>query len=247
MHSLILYHLSKRYIVFINKMFTLNKKRLRVVSHFHVWRTEERGSAITLCTVKTGWSSLREVLVEIRKVWTEHKFPNIVRSCTSHHAATRDEKAIFLYSFFFFFFFCLWLLFHTKRVKGKGQGFPCGSVVKNPPAKAGDMSSIPGPGKSHMPWSDKASVPQPLSLGSRTREQQQLKPTCPRACALQQEKPLQREAHALQLESSPWPPQLKKALVHQWRTSTPIQLLGVVISCCCHVLSFRSDHKLLPP
>ena len=29
-----------------------------------------------------------------------------------------------------------------------------GTVVKNPPANAGDMGSIPGPGKSHMPWSN---------------------------------------------------------------------------------------------
>ena len=33
------------------------------------------------------------------------------------------------------------------------QGFPGDSVVKNPPADAGDMGSIPGPGRSHMPWS----------------------------------------------------------------------------------------------
>ena len=25
---------------------------------------------------------------------------------------------------------------------------------KNPPASAGDMGSIPGPGRSYMPWSD---------------------------------------------------------------------------------------------
>ena len=31
------------------------------------------------------------------------------------------------------------------------MGFPGGSVVKNPPANAGDMGSIPGPGGSHMP------------------------------------------------------------------------------------------------
>ena len=29
-------------------------------------------------------------------------------------------------------------------------GFPGGSVVKNPPAHAGDKGSIPGPGRSHM-------------------------------------------------------------------------------------------------
>ena len=34
------------------------------------------------------------------------------------------------------------------------QGFPGGAVVKNPPANAGDMGSSPGPGRSHMPWSN---------------------------------------------------------------------------------------------
>jgi len=34
------------------------------------------------------------------------------------------------------------------------QGFPGGSVVEKPPAIAGDMSSIPGLGRSHMPWSN---------------------------------------------------------------------------------------------
>ena len=29
-------------------------------------------------------------------------------------------------------------------------GFPGGAVVKNPPANAGDMGSIPGPGRSHV-------------------------------------------------------------------------------------------------
>ena len=33
-------------------------------------------------------------------------------------------------------------------------GFPGGAVVKNTPANAGDMGSIPGPGRSHMPWSN---------------------------------------------------------------------------------------------
>ena len=34
------------------------------------------------------------------------------------------------------------------------KGFPGGAVVKNPPANAGDMDSSPGPGRSHMPWSN---------------------------------------------------------------------------------------------
>ena len=33
-------------------------------------------------------------------------------------------------------------------------GFPGGVVAGNPPAKAGDMGSIPGAGRSHMPWSN---------------------------------------------------------------------------------------------
>ena len=32
--------------------------------------------------------------------------------------------------------------------------FPGDAVVKNPPANAGDMGSSPGPGRSHMLWSN---------------------------------------------------------------------------------------------
>ena len=34
--------------------------------------------------------------------------------------------------------------------KKLNKDFPGGAVVKNPPAKAGDMGLIPGPGRSHM-------------------------------------------------------------------------------------------------
>ena len=34
------------------------------------------------------------------------------------------------------------------------EDVPGGSVVKNPPANPGDMGSIPGPGRSHMPRSN---------------------------------------------------------------------------------------------
>ena len=59
-------------------------------------------------------------------------------------------------------------------------------------------------------WSRKIShaLEQP-SLGSRAREPHLLQPTCPRACAMQQEKPQQGEAHASQ-QSSPGLPQLEK-------------------------------------
>ena len=36
----------------------------------------------------------------------------------------------------------------------KGRwGFPGDLVVKNPPTNAGDINSIPNPGRYHMPWS----------------------------------------------------------------------------------------------
>ena len=36
----------------------------------------------------------------------------------------------------------------------KARDFPGGTVVKNPPAKAGDTGPSPGPGRSHMPRSN---------------------------------------------------------------------------------------------
>ena len=58
-------------------------------------------------------------------------------------------------------------------------------MVKNPPASAGDMGSSPGPGRHHMPWSNKARAPQLLSLCSRAHEPQLLSPcaTTTEACA----------------------------------------------------------------
>ena len=43
---------------------------------------------------------------------------------------------------------------HTALFKTDNQDFPGDSVVKNPPAYAGDTGSIPGRGRSHMPWSN---------------------------------------------------------------------------------------------
>ena len=79
-----------------------------------------------------------------------------------------------------------------------GRDFPGGTVVKSPPASAGDMDSIPGPGRSHMPLSSRTRAPQLLSLLSRAHEPQLLslratttEALAARACALQQEKPPQ--------------------------------------------------------
>ena len=57
---------------------------------------------------------------------------------------------------------------------------------KNLPANAGDMGSIPGPGRFHMPRSSQGHVPQLLSPRAATTEAH-----VPRAYARQQEKPLQ--------------------------------------------------------
>ena len=42
----------------------------------------------------------------------------------------------------------------VTKIKGTDRGFPGGSVVGSLPANAGDMGSSPGPGRSHMPWSN---------------------------------------------------------------------------------------------
>ena len=65
--------------------------------------------------------------------------------------------------------------------------FPGGPVVGSLPANAGDTGLIPGPGRFQMPQVVCATTTEPLR---------------PKAWALQQQKPLQGEAHAPQLESS---------------------------------------------
>ena len=59
------------------------------------------------------------------------------------------------------------------------SGFPGGSVVKNPPVKAGDMSLISGPG-GYTSQSKETQEPQPWSLGSRARAPQQAEPRATR-------------------------------------------------------------------
>ena len=81
------------------------------------------------------------------------------------------------------------ILKHTHRA------FPAGAVVKNPPANAGDVGSIPGPGTSHMP---RATKPVHHNYCSRALEPQLLSPRAttteahaPRDGAPQHEKPRQ--------------------------------------------------------
>ena len=49
-------------------------------------------------------------------------------------------------------------------------------MVKNPPASAGDMGLLPGPGRFHVPLNNQACEPQLLSLCSRAQEPQLLSP-----------------------------------------------------------------------
>ena len=93
---------------------------------------------------------------------------------------------------------CTSHLHETNYLQLRFQSFPGGSVVKNLPTNAGDTGSISDPGRSHMLQSNYARAPQLLSLCSRawgpqllTLVLQLLKPACPRAHALQQEKPPQ--------------------------------------------------------
>ena len=44
---------------------------------------------------------------------------------------------------------CLQIFF-----KSQDRDFPGGTVVKSPPANAGDTGSVSGPGRSHMPQSN---------------------------------------------------------------------------------------------
>ena len=99
---------------------------------------------------------------------------------------------------------------NSSSLKLSARGSPGGSVVKNLSANTGDTGLIPDPGRSHMPWSNKAQkarVPQLYSLCSRAWEEQLLKPACPRTHALQQEKPVQCK----QRVASSFLPQLEKA------------------------------------
>ena len=82
------------------------------------------------------------------------------------------------------------------------EDFPGGPVVKNPPADAGDMGSIPGPGRFHMPRGNQVCVPQLLL--------HRVKLAHSRACAPPQEKPPQY-VHAPHLERSCRSPQLEKS------------------------------------
>ena len=63
------------------------------------------------------------------------------------------------------------------QIKRRNTDFPGGPVVnKNLPCNARDTGSIPGPGRSLMLLSNKACLPQLMSLSPRALESQLLSP-----------------------------------------------------------------------
>ena len=75
--------------------------------------------------------------------------------------------------------------------KNDFKGFRGGAVVKNPPANAGDMGSSPGPGRSHMLWSNYARAPQLLSLRATLMKPVHLEPVLHNKRSHHNEKPTQ--------------------------------------------------------
>ena len=86
-------------------------------------------------------------------------------------------------------------------------------MVKNPPANAGDMGSIPLLGRSYMPRSNKAHA-QLLSLSSRAHMPQLLKPVRLEPVLHNKRSP------PTAMKSSPYSPQLEKARAQQQRPNT---------------------------
>ena len=93
------------------------------------------------------------------------------------------------------------------NTKGRSRGFPGGAVVENLPANAGDTGSSPGLGRSHMPWSNLARVPQLLSLCVWS------------LCSAPREAAIVRGLRTA-MKSGPRLPQLEKALAQKQRPNT---------------------------
>ena len=91
--------------------------------------------------------------------------------------------------------------------KSSNQGFPGDSVVRSLPANEGGRGLIPGVGGSHM------------SRDNGTRSAAAIEVHWPGACTPQQEKPLQWEAGAQQLETAS-SSQREEACAQQWRCCT---------------------------
>ena len=95
----------------------------------------------------------------------------------------------------------------TLALRSRVSGFPGGAVVGNLPASAGDTGSSPGLGRSHMPRSNQARVPQLLSLRVRS------------LCSATREAATVRGLRTA-MKSGPRLPQLEKAFAQKRRPNT---------------------------
>ena len=92
----------------------------------------------------------------------------------------------------------LQLRVHRLQLKIPHGDFPGGPVVESPPANAGGMGSIPGPGSSHMLQENWAFVSQLLSPQVATPEAHHLEPVLHNKRSHCNEKPshCKKKAHA---------------------------------------------------
>ena len=107
-----------------------------------------------------------------QRIWFSFREPSLsILSCTSQHPSPEEHmwpRPIGI-AYFIPLVRCLILELsgssygnsspgsgaQRKAEERKSDGdFPGGAVVKNPPANAGDTGSSPGPGRSHVPWSN---------------------------------------------------------------------------------------------
>ena len=90
------------------------------------------------------------------------------------------------------------------------RGLPGGPGVESLPCNTGDISSIPGPGRSHMQLSPCAQL---LSPCSRAWKPQLLKRVHPKACTTKEATAMRSLCNAT--KSSPHSPQLDKSQLQQ--------------------------------
>ena len=111
-----------------------------------------------------------------------------------------------------------WTIRITYKSKKEIEDFPGGTVVKNPPANAGDTGSSPGPGRSHRPQINCAPQLYPCNHNYWVCVPQLLKPMCLEPCSAAREVTTVRRLR-ISTKSSPCLPQLEKARTQQQRPS----------------------------
>ena len=126
--------------LFIAALFTIAKK---------IWKqptcpSTDGGAICTELLTKQGWSSaysVESVIRQISATLVKGKARVQFGANKSQYSLTRAQQS-YMFS----------VQIHDKN--SWYRGFPGGAVVENLPANAGDTGSSPGPGRSHMLWSN---------------------------------------------------------------------------------------------